>query len=66
MAVAWCRRTRKADHMQLSPENPFRAFLEDLYHDHRHHERAAEHIRQQIIEAEESGEQWETRKDEAE
>ncbi|HUU12095.1 MAG TPA: hypothetical protein VM182_00120 [Terriglobia bacterium] len=52
--------------MQLSPENPFRAFLEDLYHDHRHHERAAEHIRQQIIEAEESGEQWETRKDEAE
>jgi len=52
--------------MPLSPENPFRAFLEDLYHDHRHHERAAEHIRQQIIEAQESAEQWETREDETE
>lgn len=52
--------------MNLSPANPFRAFLNDLQHDLEHHERAAEDLRQQIVAAEECGAVWETLKNEAE
>jgi len=57
---------QKEGHMEFTLANPFRAFIDALQHDLLHHERAAEDIRQQIVEAEEDGAQWETLKDEAE
>jgi len=47
-------------------ENPHRAFIRDLQHDLEHHERAAEDVRQQIVDAEDAAEQWDMLRDEAE
>jgi len=59
MAVAWCLRTRKAEPMPLSPENPYKAFIDDLYHDREHHEHCIRDLDEQIEGAINNAEQWE-------